>query len=227
MTRPGAKSSSIYPCNPLPELHAGRGVCLLRHFDQAGPDMTVRQQAQRWLHQVLAACLAIPVDHLRIARTPAGKPWLPDHPWLRFNLSHSGHSAAIALCRELEVGVDLEQVSGKVAVKRAVAQRFFHPDEQRWLALDEDDYLVRFTRLWSLKETWLKARGTGLSQSLASFCIIPPAGASGLAPVVVEPAVDVGQIHYCEVRGQERFCLAYTAIGAPQHSPVQWQLAGH
>ncbi len=227
MSRPVAKSPSIYRCNLLPELIDGQGVCLLRHFNDALPQMTVRQQAQHWLHQVLAAYLAIPVDQVRIARTATGKPWLPEHTWLRFNLSHSAHSAAIALCREHEVGVDLERVSGKVAVKKAIAQRFFHPDEQRWLALDEANYVTRFTQLWSIKEAWLKARGTGLTQPLGSFSVIPQAGASGMARVMVEPPASSGQIHYCQVQGDGRFCLAYGAIVGPQHPSVQWQLRCH
>lgn len=227
MNRPVARSPSIYPCNPLPELIDGRGICLLRHFVDELPGMTGRHAAQRWLHEVLAAYLAIPVDQVRIARTAAGKPWLPEHTWLRFNLTHSAHSAAIALCREHEVGVDLEMIYGKVAVKQAIARRFFHPDEQRWLALDEDNYLTRFTQLWSIKEAWLKARGTGLTQPLAGFCAIPPVGASGVAQVRVAPTASIGQIHYCQVQGDKRFCLAYGALVEPQKPSVQWLLGCH
>lgn len=227
MSRPAAKSLSIYPCKPLPELIEGRGVCLLQHFDDGQPHMTVRHCAQRWLHQVLAAYLAIPVDQVRMARTALGKPWLPEHAWLRFNLSHSGHSAAIVLCRDYEVGVDLEQVRGKIAVKKAIAQRFFHPDEQRWLALDEANYLLRFTQLWSMKEAWLKARGTGLTQSLDSFCVVPEAGVRGVAQVMVEPTVIAGRIHYRQVHAEARFCLAYGAILTSRQPSVQWQFRCH
>lgn len=227
MSKPVAKLPSIYRCNPLPELIEGRGVCLLQHFNDGQREMTVRQRAQRWLYQVLAAYLEIPVDRVLMARTATGKPWLPEHAWLRFNLSHSGHSAAIVLCRGYEVGVDLEKIIGKVAVKKAIAQRFFHPDEQRWLALDEASYLLRFTQLWSMKEAWLKARGTGLTQSLGSFCVIPQAGACGVAQVMVEPSSSSGQIHYCQVQGGGSFCLAYCAIFASQQPSVQWQLGRH
>ncbi|WP_300628631.1 4'-phosphopantetheinyl transferase superfamily protein [Pseudomonas sp.] len=222
MSRPDARSPSTYRYNALPELIEGRGVCLLRHFDNEPAHRQVRQRAHHWLRQVLATYLAIPVDQVRIARTAAGKPWLPEHAWLRFNLSHSGRSAAIALCRGHEVGVDLEAISGKVTVKKAIARRFFHPDEQRWLALDEANYLARFTQLWSIKETWLKALGAGLTQSLAGFCAIPPCAASGVAQIMVNPPVNIGQIHYRQVQAQEGFCLAYGVIPAPGHPSVQW-----
>lgn len=226
MSRPVAKSPSTYRCNHLPELVEGRGVCLVQHFNAERQDLPLRQRAQRWLRLVLAAYLAIPVDQVRLARTASGKPWLPEHSWLRFNLTHSGHSAAIALCRDFEVGVDLEQVSGKVAAKKAIARRFFHPDEQRWLALDEADYLTRFTQLWSIKEAWLKARGTGLTQALGSFCGVPQAHAGGVAQVMVESAV-IGQVQYCQVQGRGDFCLAYTAIPVARQPSVRWQLACH
>ena len=107
MSRPVAKSPSIYRCNPPPELIEGRGICLLRHFNDGLAQMTARQRAQSWLHQVLAAYLAIPVDQVHIARTATGKPWLPEHAWLRFNLSHSGNSAAIALS---EIGGEIGEI---------------------------------------------------------------------------------------------------------------------
>lgn len=227
MTRPVVRSPSISPCNPLPELIDGQGLCLLRHFGDELAHMTVRQATQHWLHQVLAAYLAIPVEQVHIARSAAGKPWLPEHNRLRFNVSHSGHSAAIALCLDQEVGVDLEMITGKVAVKQAVARRFFHADEQRWLALDEADYLARFTQVWSIKEAWLKARGTGLTQSLAGFCVTPLAGASGVAQVFGEPGASIGQVHHCQVQGEGLFCLAYGVIPDAQQAPLQWQLWCH
>ncbi|MDQ0741462.1 4'-phosphopantetheinyl transferase superfamily protein [Pseudomonas sp. W4I3] len=224
MSRPVARSPSIYRCNALPELIEGHGLCLLRHFDDEPGHMPVRQLAHRWLCHVLAVYLGIPVDQVRIARTAAGKPWLPEHTWLRFNVSHSGRSAAIALCRGHEVGVDLEAISGKVAVKKAIARRFFHPHEQCWLALDEANYLSRFTQLWSIKETWLKARGTGLTQSLAGFCAVPQSSASGVAEIMVNPPVSVGQVHYGQVQAAQLFCLAYGAILAPHQPSLHWQL---
>ncbi|QWA13214.1 4'-phosphopantetheinyl transferase superfamily protein [Sodalis ligni] len=225
MSKQVAKSPLIYRCNPLPELAVGQGVCLVQHFEGTLLGMTLRRRAQRWLRHVLAAYLFLPADQLTIARTRTGKPWLPQHSWLRFNLTHSGASAAIVLCRGQDVGVDLEKVSGKIAVKKAIAQRFFHPDEQRWLACSDENYLRRFTQIWCIKEAWLKARGSGLTQPLSGFCVIPRE--TGLAQVVVEQQDHVGLIHHRWLAGEDIFCLAYGVSAHRQHPLVKWQVYFH
>ena len=221
MTAPVAVLPSIYRCDPLPELKTGEGLCLIRHFAPSLSGKLLRQQAQCWLRQVLTSCLPVTDTQLIIARTPEGKPWLPDFPQLRFNLSHSGTSAAIVLCRGVEVGVDLEKVSGKVEVKKAIARRFFHPDEQRWLAEDEADYLLRFTRLWSVKEAWLKARGTGLTQPLAGFCAIPQH--CGITQVSGAHQDETGLLHHRLIEDDGVYCLAYGACSVQKDLPVRWQ----
>ncbi|MBU9810667.1 4'-phosphopantetheinyl transferase superfamily protein [Rahnella sp. SL6] len=225
MIEPVAGLPSIYRCDPLPELRAGEGLCLLHHFEYSRPEQSLRERAQCWLRQVLANCLSVTDEQLIIARTPQDKPWLPGAPWLHFNLSHSGASAAIVLCSGTEVGVDLERISGKVEVKKAIARRFFHPDEQRWLAEDEEHYLVRFTRLWSIKEAWLKARGTGLTQSLASFCALPQNNAT--ADVLDEHTGERGVLHHAVIENDGFYCLAYGACQTRKDLPVRWQVCLH
>ena len=125
------------------------------------------------------------------------------------------------LCHGVEVGVDLEKVSGKVEVKKAIARRFFHPDEQRWLAEDEADYLLRFTRLWSVKEAWLKARGTGLTQPLAGFCAIPQH--CGITQVSGAHQDETGLLHHRLIEDDGVYCLAYGACSVQKDLPVRWQ----
>mmetsp|Transcript_27861 Transcript_27861/g.109299 ORF Transcript_27861/g.109299 Transcript_27861/m.109299 type:complete len:135 (+) Transcript_27861:682-1086(+) len=50
-----------------------------------------------------------PVD-VRFGYGHKGKPYLVDHPWLKFNLSHTLDYAAIAVARDCHVGVDLESM---------------------------------------------------------------------------------------------------------------------
>ncbi|MFU2318509.1 4'-phosphopantetheinyl transferase family protein [Rahnella sp. PCH160] len=225
MIEPVAALPLIYHCDSLPELKVGEGLCLIRHFEHSLLGNMLRQQAQCWLRQVLSRCLSVTDAQFTLARTPQGKPWLPDFPWLRFNLSHSGTSAAIVLCRGVNVGVDLERISGKVEVKKAIACRFFHPDEQRWLAEDEAHYLLRFTRLWSVKEAWLKARGTGLTQSLAGFCAIPQH--KGIAQVFDHNEEEIGLLHHRLIENDGVYCLAYGACSPLKDLSIRWQVYVH
>ena len=85
---------------------------------------------------------------------------------LYFNLSHSGIYAACALSR-LPVGIDIQQLT---EYKEAISRRFFTPEEQAQLVQAEEKDRA-FTRLWTLKESYLKAKGLGLSGGLDSFSV--------------------------------------------------------
>lgn len=96
-----------------------------------------------------------------------GKPRLPGSP-LHFSLSHSGAFAACAISNA-PVGVDIEQMAD---ADLALANRFFHQEETaRILACD--DSVDCFYQYWTLKESYLKCLGTGLSAPLNAFCVNP------------------------------------------------------
>ena len=97
-----------------------------------------------------------------------GKPYLKD-AGVCFNLSHAGSYAVCAVGPD--PGCDIEKIR---PVREDVARRFFHPEEFALLQA-EPDAAVRerlFFRLWTLKESYIKATGKGLSQPLGSFCVL-------------------------------------------------------
>ena len=105
-----------------------------------------------------------------IALTECGKPCLPQLPDFHFSLSHSGNMALCAVSDE-EVGCDIELPRG---FDPNLARRFFHPAEQEWLfSQPEAEQSTGFFRLWTCKESFMKALGLGLSLPLDSFAVIP------------------------------------------------------
>jgi 4'-phosphopantetheinyl transferase len=103
---------------------------------------------------------------LRFGKSPHGKPILSSHPEYHFNLSHSG-SHIVAGVGLHPLGVDAEVVK-KIDFK--VAKRFFSGEECLYLAnLPEEEALWSFFRLWTLKESFVKAIGSGLRIPLNSF----------------------------------------------------------
>jgi 4'-phosphopantetheinyl transferase len=101
-----------------------------------------------------------------------GKPSLlaeEDDNAINFNLSHSHDLALFAFVRAREVGVDVEHVRPEFA-ELAVAQQFFAPEEITELqALDPPLRVNGFFNCWTRKESYIKARGTGLSLPLHDF----------------------------------------------------------
>lgn len=95
---------------------------------------------------------------------------------LRFNLSHTRGLIACAVTIGREVGVDVETLS-RSGETVAIADRYFSATEIRALrALPEDRQRVRFFEYWTLKESYIKARGMGLALPLDQFSFLLDAG---------------------------------------------------
>lgn len=87
---------------------------------------------------------------------------------LRFNLSHSRDWIVCALSAGFELGVDVEYCHPDRDVLR-LAKRFFSAEEFAALRLLCTEQCVdRFYDYWTLKESWLKATGLGISGGLDS-----------------------------------------------------------
>lgn len=121
------------------------------------------------LRQVLGACCGRSAETLRFTAGPQGKPALVDAGSWRFNLTHSGDLALIAVTRGREVGVDVERHRPGVAI-HDLARRFFAPAEAAaMVALPPDQQEAAFFTCWSRKEAVVKALGTGLHTPLDRF----------------------------------------------------------
>ncbi len=91
---------------------------------------------------------------------------------LKFNLSHTNGLIACIVAREREIGVDVEdrERSGRLL---DVAHRFFSTVEVAALRkLPEKEQLDRFFLYWTLKESYIKARGMGLAIPLSHFSFL-------------------------------------------------------
>ncbi|OCL27882.1 hypothetical protein U472_04335 [Orenia metallireducens] len=96
-----------------------------------------------------------------------GKPFLKGYDNLYFNISHSRRWVVCAIS-EREVGVDIEEVK---AIDLNIAKRFFSKKEYEEL-MTKNNQLSYFYNLWTLKESYIKAVGMGLSIPLNQFTII-------------------------------------------------------
>ena len=105
---------------------------------------------------------------IRIDFHEKGKPFFPDFPEFKFNITHGGNLIAVAFCNDREVGIDVEAGDRKANLE--IAERYFTPTEVAFLQktpLQQRPYT--FLRLWTIKEAYLKMTGAGLSHPLDSF----------------------------------------------------------
>lgn len=97
-----------------------------------------------------------------------GKPFFKAQNNCHFNISHSGEWIVCAIA-DHSVGIDIEEVSD---IDLGIAYRFFSDQEQEDLKrLSPKEQNIYFFDLWSLKESYIKKLGMGLSIPLHSFTI--------------------------------------------------------
>ncbi|HEX8149146.1 MAG TPA: 4'-phosphopantetheinyl transferase superfamily protein [Pyrinomonadaceae bacterium] len=160
-------------------------------------DRRAFQVAKGATRQILAWYLNAEPRSLSFSEGAYGKPYLQSCD-IRFNLSHSGGLALLAVAREREVGVDVEEVR-ELEDFAQIAERFFSPAESRKLrGVAGPASATAFFNCWTRKEAFIKAVGEGLSHPLDTFevtflpgeevelrCEAPASGRWLLAPLPV------------------------------------------
>ncbi|GJD09769.1 4'-phosphopantetheinyl transferase HetI [Galdieria sulphuraria] len=104
-----------------------------------------------------------------------GKPVLqssiPSTPRISFSLSHTKGLCAVAISCDREIGIDIENKNRKVKGYLDIAKKYLSDAELNWL-LSQPSYqqMESFLRIWTLKESLVKATGEGIAKgSLKSF----------------------------------------------------------
>jgi 4'-phosphopantetheinyl transferase len=101
-----------------------------------------------------------------------GKPHIVDPAGLAkrisFNISHTDGLVAIGVALDRALGIDVESIQRQAPLP--IAGRYFAPFESEALRrLPPHAQPRRFWELWTLKESYIKARGMGLSIPLDQF----------------------------------------------------------
>jgi len=152
----------------LPEVKQTR-IKRFRHFRDSlrtlSSEILVRSVVQEKTH--------LKNEQLIFTVSKYGKPLLENIEDLYFNSAHSGEWAVCAVDCE-PIGVDIERIRG---VDFSIAEFRFSKEEYKDLMeKDENERLLYLYDLWTLKESYIKAVGKGLSIPLDSFTIRKDAG---------------------------------------------------
>lgn len=103
-------------------------------------------------------------DKIRFYNNNYGKPYLFNQLNCYFNISHSGKWIFVGLSNN-EIGVDIEQITN---CDLDIAKHFFTNEEYHDL-LNSRNQNQLFFEIWSIKESYIKYKGLGLSINLDSF----------------------------------------------------------
>jgi len=157
------------------------------------------------------------ISEYSVALGTHGKPYLAGNENLFFNLSHAGEYALCAIS-DVEVGCDIERIDP--AINLAVADRFFTSEESAWIhaAITREEQVDRFFRLWTLKESLMKATGKGFSLSPRAFSF---AMEQGDAPVLNAPQKEHAHYTFAELRAPDGYRASLCTVGESADAPLQ------
>ncbi len=131
--------------------------------------------ARAILRKLLALYLAIEPRQVSFQYGPFGKPFLTQHSGekVQFNLSHSDNGALFVMANDRKVGIDLELVRPLFDMPGLASNCFTASENAALTALPEQYRLRTFFDVWTRKEAFLKATGSGLSLSTTSIEVSP------------------------------------------------------
>ena len=122
--------------------------------------------AELLLNRSLERCTNVQTP-VQYHRNEHGKPYLTDAPETYVNWSHSGDYVLCAVS-DSEVGIDLQKMDrepGKNLIRKVLTLL----EQRAYEQMDPEHQKKRFYEYWTVKESFLKALGTGFYTSLARF----------------------------------------------------------
>ena len=169
---------------------------------------------------------------VRLTRTDRGKPVLEVDSGWDYNLSHAGDWVVFGAGESCQVGLDVMRTTDSRIDRLEdffrIMDRQFTQDEWTYIRgerKNEEEQLARFFRNWTLKESYVKAIGTGLNVDLRSlnFIIVenlPPTGAS-ISTTKLENCGELSSWRFEEsiLNGDHVVCFAHncdTDIDVPE-----------
>lgn len=128
------------------------------------------------LQYALKELYGIKLADVRRDKTRKGKPYLPDHPDIHYNISHSGDYVACAIGGQ-PVGMDVQQHRPADLAKLS-RQTLSKEEYEIWKRAQ--DPVSQFYDFWVKKESYLKWTGDGITKDL---CSLKMQGAASVLPV--------------------------------------------
>lgn len=145
-------------CSALPAERRGKAEA---HLSRSGKLLSA---AAGYLLRRALKERGLNAEAVKITYGEHGKPYIAGGAFY-FNLSHSGDIAVCAVS-DCEVGVDVQKIK---PVARKLMARVCTPDELNFIDNAEEGKDAAFCRLWTVKESFIKQLGAGLSLSLSGI----------------------------------------------------------
>jgi 4'-phosphopantetheinyl transferase len=138
---------------------------------------------------------------------------------LSFNISHTHNLIVLGVTKGRALGIDVENFCARTAAIE-IADHYFAPQEVAALAaVPQRQKQYRFFEYWTFKESYIKARGMGLSLPLDKFSFHYPHERAVEIAIDSELADDPGQWQFWQLRPRPEYLVAVCAGRAGLESP--------
>jgi 4'-phosphopantetheinyl transferase len=138
---------------------------------------------------------------------------------LSFNISHTHSLIVMGVTRQRALGVDVENVRAR-SVSVDIAGHFFAPQEVAVLAATPPHQQQdRFFEYWTFKESYIKARGMGLSLPLDKFSFHYPDDHTVAIAIHPDLADDPARWQFWQFRPRPDYLVAVCAERVGARSP--------
>lgn len=132
---------------------------------------------QLMIRKFVSEATHLPWAKIKIKRDQNNKPVIEGFNF-NFNVSHDGNYVVLAGEENTNVGIDIMRNSYKGGKSLndffKLMHRNFHINEWAYINKGTDmEKINSFYRLWCLKESYVKATGTGLTIDLRKICFVP------------------------------------------------------
>src|SRR5260370_19011690 len=141
---------------------------------------------------------------------------------LLFNISHTHSLIVLGVTKRRTLGVDVENFHTRAAAID-IADRYFAPQEAAALAaVPQQEQQYRFFEYWTFKESYIKARGMGLSLLLDKFSFHYPDDHAVEIAIYPDLADDAARWQFWQFRPAPEYLVAICAerVGAQLPSLV-------
>ncbi len=117
--------------------------------------------SQGFAKETICEIYGIEKNDLIFSVSESGKPYCKSHKKIKFSLSHSADTIALAI-DEKDVGIDIEKIR---KADEKLVERVCTENEKN-IIFSSKNPDKKFTEIWTKKEAYLKALGTGIDREL-------------------------------------------------------------
>jgi 4'-phosphopantetheinyl transferase len=179
--------------------------------------------AHALLRHALTARIGVDRRAWRFVAEPSGRPVVaaPDAArHVRFSIAHCSGLAACTVAEGADVGIDVEDAGRPLAIEQTA--KYFSTAERSALAVAPQEERTRlFLRFWTLKEAYVKALGSGLSEDALSHVSFEDVGNTPVVPRFSPSWAGASGPWHCEAWTWRSFEVAFCTRAASSDISVR------